>query len=54
MRWVGKKTYKGGRLEIGHFWLTWSGWRYHQPYNIGSTRVYSVGPLSVFRNRERS
>jgi hypothetical protein len=52
IRWVGPKHYRKGRLEMGRFWFTWSGWRHFRPYNIGRTRVTSLGPLSVFNHRE--
>jgi hypothetical protein len=48
MRWVGRRTLTGGRLEIGRVWLTWRGWRRPVRYSIGSTRVVTVGPLAVF------
>jgi hypothetical protein len=52
MRWVGKRTLKGGRLEIGRVWLTWGGWRVAWPlrvqFRIGRARVFFVGPIAVF------
>lgn len=48
MRWVGKRTLTGGRLEIGRVWLAWRGWKRPVTYRIGSTRVLTVGPVAVF------
>lgn len=49
MRWVGKRTLSGGRLEIGRIWLTWRGWRLStKTYRIGCVRVVSAGPLAIF------
>lgn len=57
MRWVGRRTLRGGRLEIGRVWLTWGGWKARLPwrvqFRIGSTRVYSVGPIAVFVHANR-
>jgi len=48
VRWIGKRTLSGGRLEVGRVWLAWRGWRRPVSYRIGSTRVFSVGPVAVF------
>lgn len=48
MRWVGKRTLNGGRLEVGRYWFAWRGWRRPTSYRIGSTRVFSVGPVAIF------
>lgn len=49
IRWVGRRTLTGGRLEIGRVWLTWRGWSTSRAsFRIGSTRVFSVGPVAVF------
>jgi hypothetical protein len=48
VRWIGKHTLTGGRLEIGRYWITWRGWRRPAKFRIGSTRVVCVGPLAVF------
>lgn len=48
VRWVGKRTLGGGRLEVGRVWLAWRGWHRPTSYRIGSTRVFTVGPVAVF------
>ncbi len=48
MKWVGERTLRGGRLEVGRVWLAWRGWRRRTSYRIGTTRVFSVGPIAVF------
>ena len=48
MKWVGKRTLKGGRLEIGRFWFVWRGWQRPIKYRIGDTTVVAIGPLAVF------
>lgn len=48
MRWVGKRTLKGGRLEVGRVWLAWRGWQRPTSFHIGRTHVFSVGPVAVF------
>lgn len=58
MRWVGKKTLTGGRLEIGRVLIAWRGWApsFQRLYGkrslgIGPTRLYGVGPFAVFVTR---
>ena len=48
MRWVGKRTLTGGRLEVGRLWFAWRGWQRPTSYRIGDTRVVAVGPVAVF------
>lgn len=48
MKWIGKRTLKGGRLEVGRYWFAWRGWSRPTRYSIGSTRVLTVGPIAVF------
>ena len=52
MRWVGKRTLTGGRLEVGRFWFAWRGWKRPTRYKIGSTTVFSVGPVAVFARKD--
>lgn len=53
-RWVGKRTVRGGRLEVGRFWFAWRGWQWPVRFRIGETRIFSVGPVAVFVHRPDS
>lgn len=48
MRWIGKPTLKGGRLEIGRVWFAWRGWLPPIRDWIGTTHVFTIGPIAVF------
>lgn len=48
IHWHGPRHYRKGRLEIGRVWLAWRGWSAPTAFNIGRTRVFSVGPIAVF------
>lgn len=48
MKWVGRRALAGGRLEVGRFWFAWRGWKAPTKFRIGSTLVFSVGPVAVF------
>lgn len=54
VRWVGKKTLSGGRLEVGRFWFTYCGFGRPKAYNIGKTRVYKIPPVTVFIGEKES
>lgn len=54
IRWVGKRTLTGGRLEVGRVWLAWRGWKPPVKFRIGSTVIFSVGPIAVFINRKET
>jgi hypothetical protein len=49
-----------GRIEIGRYWLTYRGFQFwmwshyftFKPIHIGTTRLYTLGPLGLFVNQK--